>query len=113
MLCPHLMLFYGQIDLPCSAGCPLLAKKGHPEAREDAMSQTFRIRRATPEDAPALTMQRRWMLEAMGERDEAKLKAVEERFVVWVRERLERETFLAWLMVDENDFAVAGASLLL
>ncbi len=72
---------------------------------------TFTIRRATPEDASALTRQRRWMFEAMGEHDEAKLKPMEERFVEWVHERLARGEYLAWLMVDENDTAVAGASL--
>jgi GNAT superfamily N-acetyltransferase len=71
----------------------------------------FTIRRATPDDAPAITGLRRLMFEAMGHRDDAKLAAMEGQFLVWVQEKTARGEFLTWLMVDELGAAVAAASL--
>jgi GNAT superfamily N-acetyltransferase len=72
---------------------------------------SFTIRRATPDDAPAVTRLRRLMFEAMGAPDPAKLDSMEADFLPWVRDKTAREEFLTWLMVDDNDVAVAGASL--
>jgi|FLYN01.1.fsa_nt_gi N-acetylglutamate synthase-like GNAT family acetyltransferase len=72
---------------------------------------TFMLRRATPDDAPAITRLRRLMFEAMGHRDAAQLDAMEAQFLPWVKDKTARGEFLTWLMVDDNDVAVAGASL--
>jgi GNAT superfamily N-acetyltransferase len=63
------------------------------------------------DDAPTITALRRAMFEAMGERDSARLDAMTAAFLPWVRERTARGEYLTWLMVDEGEQVVAGASL--
>jgi len=75
------------------------------------MSQRFHIRLAMPDDAAAISTLRRLMFEAMGTRDPAKLDAMEAQFLPWVRDKTARGEFVTWLMVDEQDVAIAGASL--
>jgi GNAT superfamily N-acetyltransferase len=51
------------------------------------------------------------MFEAMGQRDDAKLAAMEAQFRPWVKDLTARGEFLTWLMEDENGVVVSGASL--
>jgi GNAT superfamily N-acetyltransferase len=71
----------------------------------------FTIRLATPDDAPAITALRRLMFEAMGNRDDAKLAAMEAQFLSWVKDKTARGEFLTWLMEDDKGVVVSGASL--
>jgi GNAT superfamily N-acetyltransferase len=77
------------------------------------MDDQFTIRRATPDDVPALTEQRRLMFETMGHTDPAQLAAMSAAFEGWVRERLARERYLAWLAINADGQAAAGAGLML
>jgi GNAT superfamily N-acetyltransferase len=69
------------------------------------------IRRATPEDAPAIARHRRLMFEAMGCADVAGLDVMETAFIPWVRDKLHGGEYLGWLAVDRDGLAVAGAGL--
>ena len=75
------------------------------------MSDTLTIRRATPDDAPAIARHRRLMFEAMGFTDPARLDVVEAAAVPWIADRITREEYLGWLAVTGDGFAASGAGL--
>ncbi len=75
------------------------------------MSDICTIRRGTPDDAPIITQHRRLMFEAMGFTDPAQLDAMGQAFDPWVRARLASGEYIAWLVVNEDDFAVTGLCL--
>jgi ribosomal protein S18 acetylase RimI-like enzyme len=75
------------------------------------MSDTLTIRRATPDDAPAIARHRRLMFEAMGFTDPARLDAAETAAVPWITDRIAREEYLGWLAVTADGFAASGAGL--
>ena len=70
----------------------------------------FHIRPATVNDAALIAHHRRAMFADMGFADTARLEAMEAEFTVWVRERLERNVYLGWFVMD-GETVVAGAGL--
>lgn len=75
------------------------------------MSDTCTIRCGTPDDAPIITRHRRLMFEAMGFTDPTQLDTMCRAFEPWVRARIARNEYIAWLVVNEDDFAAAGLGL--
>jgi GNAT superfamily N-acetyltransferase len=75
------------------------------------VSDEFTVRRATPDDVLAITRHRRCMFIEMGFTDPASLDEMSAVFEGWVHERLAREEYLGWLMLDAENFAVSGAGL--
>jgi GNAT superfamily N-acetyltransferase len=75
------------------------------------MSESFTIRRGTPDDVPVITEHRRLMFEAMGFTDPVQLDTMCAAFIPWVTERLANESYLAWLVLNERIFAVSGLGL--
>jgi GNAT superfamily N-acetyltransferase len=67
-------------------------------------------RRATVDDAEAIAEQRRRMWVDAGQGEEAELGVVIEKFVPWVRAKLEEGSYIGWL-TEENDQLIAGAGL--
>ncbi|MBN2305392.1 MAG: GNAT family N-acetyltransferase [Anaerolineae bacterium] len=75
------------------------------------MNEPVTIRRAIPDDAPAIARHRRLMFETMGHTNPALLDTMEAAFVPWVRERLASEIYLGWLAITGAGFAASGAGL--
>jgi GNAT superfamily N-acetyltransferase len=75
------------------------------------VSESFTIRRATPDDVLTITQHRRWMFMEMGFTDPASLDEMSAAFEGWVHDRLVREEYLGWLMIDAENFAASGAGL--
>lgn len=72
---------------------------------------SYILRHATLDDVPVICRQRRLMFKDMGHNDIACLDAMEQQFAEWVRLRLQDQTYLAWLAIDEHQQIVAGAGL--
>jgi GNAT superfamily N-acetyltransferase len=75
------------------------------------MSDEFTIREASPVDLPVLMAQRRGMWEAMGCSDTAVLGEMEKSSAVWTGCRMQSGEYRAWLVVDRQGRALAGAGL--
>ncbi|NDJ74876.1 MAG: GNAT family N-acetyltransferase [Chloroflexi bacterium] len=75
------------------------------------MAEGYTIRRGTPADAHIVTKHRRLMFIDMGYTDPQKLDAMDAAFVPWVRERLARDEYLAWLAVSPEGDVVSSAGL--
>lgn len=75
------------------------------------MNHVFNIRRATPADADIIVTQRRQMFEDMGYRDSRMLDSMDEKFAVWLRDRLAREVYLGWFALTPDEQIVAGVGL--
>lgn len=75
------------------------------------MTTALTIRRAAPDDAPAITEHRRLMFEAMGFGSPEERAVMAPAFEDWVRLRLASGEYLGWLAVDEAGFPAAGAGL--
>jgi GNAT superfamily N-acetyltransferase len=69
------------------------------------------LRTATVADAGLIAHHRRAMFVDMGNTDTARLEAMEADFTVWVREKLARNEYLGWFVVDAAGAVVAGAGL--
>jgi len=69
------------------------------------------LRRATLEDAKTIAGHRRSMFREMGYEDEVALDSMTEKFLPWVKAKLESGDYVGWLAVTESDFVVAGAGL--
>lgn len=72
----------------------------------------FETRLATAADAELIAEQRCRMFIDAGQADEAVTKTVYAKFVPWVRQRLEDESYVGWL-VSKDGVVVAGAGMLL
>jgi GNAT superfamily N-acetyltransferase len=70
----------------------------------------FETRLATVVDAELIGEQRRRMFVDMGEADDARMQTMIEKFVPWVRERLESGTYVGWL-TSEGGRVVAGGGM--
>ena len=75
------------------------------------MMSDIQIRTATVDDAALIAHHRRAMFADMGNTDTARLEAMEAEFAVWVCEKLARNEYLGWFVVDEGGEVVAGAGL--
>jgi GNAT superfamily N-acetyltransferase len=73
----------------------------------DAM---FETRLATVADAELIGEQRRRMFVDMGQADDARMQAMVDGFVPWVRPKLADGSYVGWL-VSEGDRVVAGAGM--
>ena len=69
-----------------------------------------KIRMATEMDAALIAQQRRAMFADAVDPIPGTLAAMEERFAVWVRERLRNGTYLGWIAEDDGS-AIGGAGL--
>ena len=69
------------------------------------------IRRATVDDADTIARHRHAMFRDLGYSDAAALDAMRNRFLPWVKAKLNSGDYLAWLAVCEGDLVVAGAGL--
>jgi GNAT superfamily N-acetyltransferase len=70
----------------------------------------FETRLATVVDAELIGHQRRKMFLEMGRPDDARMQAMFESFVPWVRPKLKDGSYLGWL-VSEEERVVAGAGM--
>ena len=75
-----------------------------------ATQSTPQTRRATVADAEAIAEQRRRMFVDVGVGDEANMPPMVERFVPWVRAKLEDGSYVGWL-TEQDSRLVAGAGL--
>jgi GNAT superfamily N-acetyltransferase len=66
------------------------------------------LRFATPADAAIITGHRRAMFLELGHTDPVMLDTMDANFILWVRDRLERGTYIGWFVVDGETIA-AGA----
>jgi GNAT superfamily N-acetyltransferase len=71
----------------------------------------FTIREATPADVPTIASQRRGMFEDMGFIEAALMDEVEKSSAAWTGTRMSSGEYRAWLAVDRDGRAVAGAGL--
>lgn len=69
------------------------------------------LQRATTDDAALIAHHRRAMFTDMGNTDTARLAAMEAEFAAWVREKLARQEYLGWFLVNAAGEVVAGAGL--
>jgi GNAT superfamily N-acetyltransferase len=69
------------------------------------------IRTATVDDAALIAHHRRAMFTDMGNTDMARLELMESEFTDWVREKLARNEYLGWFVVNADGEVVAGAGL--
>ena len=67
-------------------------------------------RRSTVADAEVLAEQRLRMFSDAGLADETAMAGMVERFIPWVRVKLEDRSYVGWL-IEENGRAIAGAGL--
>ena len=72
---------------------------------------TFTIRAATVADAPIITAHRRAMFEDMGVGAPAELDAMDAKFAPWVAEKIARDEYLGWFIMNEQGAVIAGAGL--
>jgi GNAT superfamily N-acetyltransferase len=70
----------------------------------------FKTRSATVADAELIARHRRSMFVDAGQAEDAKLHAMVENFVVWVRPRLSDGSYVGWL-VEEDGSVAAGAGM--
>jgi len=77
---------------------------------EPATQSTTQTRRATAADAEAISAQRLRMFADAGFADDASMASMTERFVPWVRAKLEDGSYVGWL-TEEDGKLVAGAGL--
>jgi len=71
----------------------------------------FQVRRATTADIDILAGHRRSMFVDMGYRDEAALDAMTEKCHDWLLARMNRNEYLAWLVIAPNQSIAAGTGL--
>ena len=71
----------------------------------------YLMRSATLDDVPILCRHRRRMFEDMGHTNAKVLDSMSKQFAEWVKVRLQNQTYLAWLAVDDANEVVAGAGL--
>jgi len=71
------------------------------------------VRGATPADLPHILRHRRSMFEAMGERDNAKLDAMESESEGYFRSALEDGTYRCWLAETTSGEVVAGGGIVI
>jgi GNAT superfamily N-acetyltransferase len=69
------------------------------------------IRPGTPADAGVIIAHRRAMFEAMGYVNRAELDLTDGQFRDWLTEKLEREEYHGWFIVDPAGAVIAGAGL--
>ena len=72
----------------------------------------FETRLATAEDAELIVEQRRRMFVEMGLPDDARMRAMMENFVPWVRAKLKDGSYLGWL-TSADERVIAGGGMLL
>jgi GNAT superfamily N-acetyltransferase len=70
----------------------------------------FETRLATVADAELIARHRRSMFVDAGQAEDAKLQAMVENFIVWVRPRLSDGSYVGWL-VEEDGRVAAGAGM--
>jgi GNAT superfamily N-acetyltransferase len=71
----------------------------------------FAVRRATTNDIDVLAGHRRSMFVDMGYRDETALDAMTAKCHDWLLERMQREEYLAWLVIAPDQSIAAGTGL--
>lgn len=69
---------------------------------------TLTTRAVTLDDIDVIVQHRRAMFEDMGYSDTAALDAMDERYRVWVRDKIERDVYLGWFVLDESGTVAAG-----
>jgi len=74
-------------------------------------TDSFIIRRATPQDAGTLVANRRGMFWDMGHHDTAALDSMLTKFKPWVVAKMEAEEYLSWLAIAEDGTVASGADL--
>lgn len=72
------------------------------------MIDSLTTRSVTLDDIDTIVSHRRAMFVDMGYTDTASLDAMDARYRVWVADKIERDTYLGWLVVDEDDDVAAG-----
>lgn len=76
-----------------------------------SLPEGFTIRRATAGDIDTLVAHRRAMFVDMGYNDEAVLDSMAAKCHPWLLARIERNEYLAWLVVSPENTVIAGAGL--
>ena len=76
-----------------------------------SLPEGFTIRRASTADLETLVGHRRAMFEDMGYRDEAAMRAMSEKFRIWLLEHMNAGDYHAWLASAPDGTTAAGTSL--
>lgn len=66
------------------------------------------VRSTTLDDLDVIVRHRRLMFMDMGYLDPAALDAMDARYRVWVADKIERDVYMGWLVVDESGEVAAG-----
>ncbi len=77
------------------------------------MENSYKIRLATPEDAPVLAQMRRKMFLSMGKPENERMQQVIEAFVPWVAEAIQGGRYLGWIVETPERKPIANAGLML
>lgn len=72
------------------------------------MIDSLMIRNTTLDDIDVIVQHRRLMFMDMGYNDPEALDAMDARYRVWVADKIERDAYLGWFVVDEADEVAAG-----
>ncbi len=75
------------------------------------MNEPFTIRQATLDDIPVIVTHRRKMFEDMRSGTPDTLADMEQRFALWLRDRMENDLYLTWFAVTPEGEIAAGAGL--
>lgn len=70
-------------------------------------------RAATAADAPIITHHRRRMFVDAGRSDNRVLDVMAEHFEPWVKQQLDKGTYLGWLALDEKGDIIGGSGLMI
>jgi ribosomal protein S18 acetylase RimI-like enzyme len=70
-------------------------------------------RAATAADAPIITHHRRRMFVDAGRMDNRVLEVMADHFEPWVKEQLEKGTYLGWLALDDRGEIIGGSGLMI
>jgi GNAT superfamily N-acetyltransferase len=85
--------------------------KPYPPTRFEQQMTDIQLRRATPDDAAAITLHRRRMFEDMGIRHPG-MDAMDAAFLPWVTERLASGAYEGWLACTPDGEVIGGAGLI-
>jgi ribosomal protein S18 acetylase RimI-like enzyme len=76
-----------------------------------SLPEGFTIRRASTADLETLVEHRRAMFQNMGYSDQAAMRAMSEKFRVWLLEHMNAGDYLAWLATTPDGAIAAGTGL--
>jgi ribosomal protein S18 acetylase RimI-like enzyme len=76
-----------------------------------SLPEGFTIRRASTADLETLVEHRRAMFQNMGYSDQAAMRAMSEKFRVWLLEHMNAGDYLAWLATTADGAIAAGTGL--